>query len=319
MHNFFTFIKNIFTKNIVIKLSSILLAFVTYHMIQQVISLEVSYDVPLEIQVKPGVAILEKETDIIHVTFKGAPEDLRNLDQKLLKAVVKRKDTSSNGTDIINITSKNIEGARGVTIAKIKPRTVKVTFDHEAQKIVHIEKPTIQGSPLVGHVELEYTQKTATISGSYRRIKEINSVTTEPIDVDGRVESFSKTLRVLVPGNIGVIQVDPQEIQVKVNIITESVSVTLTNIPVLAISEPTTYSGFKFEPPTVNVTITGNSEVVEKLEFGKIRVFANCLDLDKKLTNTIPLSVYLPINKNIETKLEPDTVTIIKPKDDSIL
>lgn len=309
-------IKNLFIKDIGLKILAILLAVVTFYGIQREISFEISYDIPLEIDVKSGVAVLDKETESIHVSFRGAPEDLGKLDQKLLKIKVKPHTDSVSGTQVIDINTRNIDGARGVTIASIKPSSVMVTFDHEVQKSVFIEKPTIQGSPLLGRAELEFSPKIATVSGSHKRLSDLKSVTTEPVDVDGRVESFNKTIRILIPGGKGNIKVAPQEVQVKVNIITEIVSITMTNVPVLSITEPGKYSAAQFSPPEVNVILKGNSEILDKLDFSKVRVFANCLNLDIESTNAIPLTVHLPINKDIVTIIEPNSVILTKNNDD---
>ena len=309
-------LKSLFTKNLGLKGLALLLAIVTFYAIREATSSEVSYDIPLEIEVKPGVAILDKEVETIHVTFRGAKDDLSKLDQKQLKIEVKPRATTVSGPQQVKITPRSIAGARGVTIASIKPSDVIITFDHEVQKSVTISPPVIQGSPLVGRAELEYSPKVAMISGSHQRLSDLESVTTEPVDVDGRVESFNKTIRILIPGGKGIIKVEPKEVLVKVNIIAEVVSVTKTNIPVFAITEPGTYSATQFDPPTVTVTLEGNAEIIDKLDFGKVRVFANCQNLNVDSTNAIPLNVHLPINKDISIKLEPDSVMLIRNSND---
>ena len=309
-------IKTFFTKNLGLKGLSILLAIITFYVIRAATSFEVSYDIPIEIELKPGIAILEKETETIHVTFRGAPEDLSKLDQQLLKVALRPHSGELSGPQRIPITPRSIHGAQGVTIESIKPSSVMITFDHEVQKSVLIEKPIIQGVPLIGRAELEYSPKVAMISGSHQRLSDLKSVTTEPVDVDGRVKSFNKTIGILIPGGKGNIKVEPKDVLVKVNIITEVISVTKTNVPVLAITEPGTYSTTQFEPSTVTVTLEGSAEVMDHLDFGKIRVFANCLKLNTDSTNAIPLNVHLPMNRNISATIEPDHVMLIRNNDD---
>ncbi len=309
-------IKTFFTINLGLKGLSILLAIITFYVIRAVTSFEVSYDIPIEVELKPGIAILEKETDTIHVTFRGAPDDISKLDQKLLKVSLRPHSDKFSGSQRIQINARNINGARGVTIESIKPSSVMITFDHEVQKSVSIEKPIVQGTPLVGRVEIEYSPKVAMISGSNQRLSELDSVITEPIDVDGRLKSFNKTIPILTPGGKGNISVDPKEVLVKVSIITEVVSVTMTNVPVLAITEPGTYSATTFDPAVVNVILKGSSDVIDNLDFSKIRVFANCLKLNTESTNPIPLNVHFPININISATIEPDSVMLIKNNDD---
>ncbi len=302
--------KAFFTRNAGMKGLAILLATVTFYAIRGATGFEIHYDVPLEILVEPGIAILEKETPKVRVTFRGAPEDLSRLEQQRLKAVVRPKDVTLTGPQAVEILPRHIEGAPGASIQKIKPNSVLVTFDREVQKEVLIEKPITQGTPLIGRAELDYTPKVVTLRGSQFRLRELASVGTEPVDVDGRVESFSKTVRVLAPSDKWVMQVDPEEIEVAVTIVTELVTMVLSNKTVLAIMEPGSETGVPFDPPHVTVTLEGRPDIIDDIDPQQVQVFASCLDLDPTSTNPIPVMAHFPHAADVTVRLEPDHVTL---------
>ena len=69
-----------------LKILAVALATLSYYVIRGKTSIEVRYDVPLEIRVDEGIAVLDQDPRTVQVTFRGSQEDLRKLDQTLLKA-----------------------------------------------------------------------------------------------------------------------------------------------------------------------------------------------------------------------------------------
>jgi len=305
-------VKQFITNNAGMKLLAAFLAIVTYYAILGATGFEIHYDVPLEVAVEAGVAVLEKDTRNVEVTFKGSPEDLRRLEQSRIKAVVRPKTTSSSGSERVRITTRDIKNAGGVSVVKIKPSVVTLTFDREAEKSVRVEKPVTTGTPLVGRAELEYEPMEVALRGPRLRLQSLETVSTEPVDVDGRVESFTRTIRVLSPSDKWVSEIEPAEITVHVRIITELVSHVWTNVPVLAVTEPESSVAVRFVPPYVNVTLKGRPDVIDRVKNRKFHVFANCRATDLSGTNRLPVHVYLPAGTEVTAVTEPGTVRAVK-------
>ena len=81
-----------------LKLLALILAALSFYAIRGVTSFEVRYDVPVEVSVEKGTAILEQDAEAVQVTFRGSPEDLRHVEQSQLRAVVKPKTRDFGGT-----------------------------------------------------------------------------------------------------------------------------------------------------------------------------------------------------------------------------
>jgi hypothetical protein len=293
-----------------LKALSLLLAVLCYYAIRGATSYEVPYEVPLEVKVEPGVALLDRDVESVLVTFRGSQEDLRQIDPKRLKAVVRPRASLPNGFETVSVSPADIEGAaRGTHVTRIWPRAVKVTFDHEVEKIVMVEKPQTVGRPLMGTAEVSYEPRVATIRGPQRRLELAGSVLTESVDVDGRMASFTRRVRVLTDPMVSV--VNPAEILVKVDIVAETVTRTWTNVPVRAFLGPGEAVNVRFEPPTAHVFLKGRAEVLQALPADAVRVFADCASGAAAVSGSLPLNVYLPPGVDVNVRVEPEAVQAI--------
>jgi hypothetical protein len=304
-------LRRFFSNNAGMKMLAVVLAALSFYAIRRETGLEFPYDVPLEVVVEPGIAVLEKEPSTLEVTFRGSPEDHQQLERKRIKAVIKPKTVSLSGSESVTVTPRDIKGATGVTVVKIKPPVVTLTFDREAEKPIQVAKPRITGTPLIGHAEVEYDQKLVTLRGPRLRLQGLETVSTEPIDVDGRVESFTRTVRVLSPSDKWVSEIEPGEITVRVKIITEMVSHSWTNVPVLAAKMPGSAVAVRFVPPSVDVILTGRPEVIDTVRTNSMSVFVNCRDTDLLTTNLLPVQVYLPPGSEVRASIDPPGVRAI--------
>lgn len=292
-----------------IKLLALVLAALSFYAIRGKTSIEVRYDIPLEVEVEEGVAILEQEPRTVQVTFRGSRQDLRDLEPALMRAVVSPKETDASGSREVELSHRNIEGATGVSVAQIRPRTARITFDREVERRLPVAKPKIRGKPLIGRAEIDYEPRVVLVRGPKRRL-EIKEVFTEPIDVDGRVESFMKKVRVL-SGDTWISEIEPSEITISVTIVTDTVTREFEDIAVLAIVSKNDPSRISFTPDRVKVAIHGPAETLDSIPEGAIRVFVDCVDLEPAATYDLPVNVHVPSRVDVNPVAEPGTVRVV--------
>jgi YbbR domain-containing protein len=303
-------VKSLFVNNWTLKVLAILLGLVCFYAIRGAISFEVPYTVPIEVQMGPGMAVLEKSVDSLDVTFGGSQEDLRHLDQTQLKAVVKPREIDSGGSEVVTVRPEQIVGHGKVRVLSIRPGTVTLTYDREAERDVIVLKPKTTGVPLMGRVELDYEPKAVRLRGPKRRLANINAVSCEPVDVDGRVESFQRKVAVLSPGDAWTYQIEPREIMVDVKVVTERISRVVTNVTVLAVSEPGAPAIAELEPRAVHVSLLGRTEVLEAIPRDAVRVYVNCVGLESDAAYELPVLVHLPPEADVEAVVQPKTVRV---------
>ncbi len=302
------------SKNPGLKALALLFALFSYFSIRAATSDEKTFDVPVEVRVEPGVAVMSQEPMAVEVTLRGSEEDLGRLERNKenLRVVVRpRASDPDEPEEVVRIGAGDIEGAPRVHPVAIRPDRVRVRFDRDAKRTVNVAKPKTRGTPLRGTVEIEFEPLQVEIHGSHRGLRDVESVDTEPVDVDGRVQSFTRRVKVLSPANIWVSRIEPPEVTVKVNIVTRSVDRVWTNVPVMAVLEPGAIKSVVFDPGSVSVAVKGRAETVEALTEKDLKVFVDCGGLQPGTTNIVTATAHLPPGVDIATTLTPEAVTVV--------
>jgi YbbR domain-containing protein len=307
-NRFLPWLKNVQVDNWHLKLLSLVLALLTFYAIRGMTGFEFSFTVPLDVEVENGVAILD-QPKTVEVTFRGSQEDLRGLDGRQIRAVVKPKVNDTAGSLMVAIGPEQITGHSGVRVMRVRPDIATITFDHEVEKMFRVLKPRMIGIP-GSKVEIDYAPQYVRIIGPRRSLQDREVVETEPIDVGGCVQSFSKRVRVLSPSDTGVTKIEPPEITVTANIVTESVSKELTNMPIRAVLEAGNTNSVCIRPGKANVSLHGREGVVKRIADDSVKVFVDCVGLDPLEVYELPVSVHLPSGVDVTATVEPQTVRI---------
>ena len=301
----------ILVNNWSLKALAVLLAVLSFYAIRNAISFEVPYNVPVEVKVEKGIAVLEQNPRTVDVIFRGAQENLRHLDQHLIRAVVSAKLEGASSTVRLPLGPGDIEGAPGVRAIDLRPDFVMVALDREGAKTVPVLPPKVIGRPLAGDVTIEYEPRRVTIRGPERRLKDIDSVSTEPVDVDRRVESYTDEARVLAPGNGWVAEIEPRKVSVRVGIVTEFTTRELANRPVLAVTEPGAGVEVRFEPASVKVVLKGSAGDLANLSEDAVQAFVNCVGLEPAASYELPVQVHLPDGGTLRASVVPRSVKAV--------
>lgn len=304
-------VKRFFLNNWRLKILAVLSAGLCFEGIRSATSDRAVYELPVEAALDPGLAVHTQDPMTVKVHFQGAREDLRWLDQKALRAVVRPKAVDPDGTETIMVSPRDIQGHPAtVRVVNIEPPIVHFTYDREVEKFVEVAPPQVTGTPVVGKVRVEYEPRVVKVRGPERRLEAeaFSAVSTEPIDVSGKVTSFTRRLKILYPED-WVSEVDPPEVLAKVNIVTESAVKAWTNVPVRAVVEAGTTAKALFEPPAVRVSLFGRAELVETVSQDAVKVFVDCLGLDPSAAYELPVNVYLP-DPELKARVEPGTVRV---------
>ena len=306
-------LKQLFVNNWGLKLLAIILAIVSFQAVRGVTSDTVRYDIPLTVEVGPGIAVDSQDPQSVKVMFRGSEEDLRRLEREKLAITITPKEINYEGIEeIVPILPKNVQSVPGVRVIKMDPAFATLQFDREIETPMRIAPPRIIGTPAVGKAEITYEPEAVVIRGPKRRMEDRKfvEVYTEPVDVSGRVRSFTKWIRVIPPRE-WVSQVDPSEISVKVKLVTESVSKVLTNVTIAAFTTTGDNKDIFFEPSGVNVSLHGRTEVLDGITANSVKVFVDCMDLAAPATYELPVNVHLPPGINARSDVKPKTIKVV--------
>ena len=294
-----------------IKLLALLLAALSFYAIRGATSDQDTYDVPIEVKLEKGIAIHAQDPPSVEVTFRGALTDLRSLRERDLKAVVRPRASNLDESERIVIGHRDIQGATGVRVVAIDPGAVTLTFDREVEKPVQVREPRVTGTPMIGKPVVEYDPKSVRVRGPKRRLQDERfvAVDTEPIDVEGRVASFSKRVKVLTPHE-WVSHVEPEEITVRVSFVTETIQRTWTNALIKSVTASSSPINVRFDPPGVTLTLEGPAERLENIGDDAFTVFVDCSELTTPGSYELPVRLHLPAASNIASTMEPEAVKV---------
>lgn len=295
-----------------IKILALLAAVVSWLAIQETISFEIVLpDIPLEIRVAEGWAVLHQSDHTVRVTFKGAQDDIGRMNPKEIKAIVDLRTNSIAGSGEIVVTLSAIKAPRNVRPISVEPSRVQVSLDREQEKKVPVQSRVV-GKPFSGEVEaLICEPAVVTLRGPARQLQQTEWVYTESVDVEGRVEGFTKRRRVLMPSDTWTPVIEPPEVQVSVMISERTETVEWDNVPVSVIVKPQALWTVEVLPPRVRVVLAGAPETLEDLQDLTPKAFVECLELDPSLTYDLPVQVFLPLGKAVSATVEPHTVRVV--------
>lgn len=287
-------LRELVTHNKRLKAGSLLLAILTWYIIQDTISFEIEIpEVRLQIQVKEGMAILNQSASTVDVTLRGSQEDIQLLDPRRLVAVVELSQDSGPLPQDIQVTPAMIRGIRGARAVAVHPSHILVTLDRQAEKRLPV-KGRITGTPLFGQVEsVTCEPSTLLLRGPAAKLQTTDCVYTQPVDVDGRVESFMRRCAVQAPGDNWVAHMDPSDVQVKVTISGKTIGKQWKNIPVNAVIEPGHSLVVDVDPPSVDVLVSGRMNGTVSADKLQVRAFADCIGLSTPGVYTVPVRAHI--------------------------
>lgn len=304
--------KLVFLSHFGLKIVSILLAAVSWLAIRETISFEISIsNIPLQIQTGGGWAVFRQSDNAVTATFRGSQEDIRLMDHKQIKVVIDLRTNAIAGALDVAVTPQAVRGIRGVRAVQVYPERVRISLDHESEKVVPVKGRTT-GKPFSGEVEEIICEPAVVrLRGPAQQLQQTEWVYTDPVDVEGRIEGFTKRCRVLPPSDTWSPRIDPLDVQVEVVIAEKTGSLEWKDVPVAAVGNPEAPHKADITPTRVTVMVMGTPEALEDLKTVAPKAFVDCVDLNPSLTYDLPVQVYLPPGHSVSVSADPPYAHIV--------
>ncbi len=122
------------------------------------------------------------------------------------------------GSATINLSRDNVLAPNGLEVVSIEPSTIQVQFEREITQRVPVA-PEIVGNPAegfgVGAVDIFPSQ--VLVSGPQSKLQRIVSLSTPPIDIEGRTSTLDETVPVLTSDPLIQI-VQPSRVTIRIPI-----------------------------------------------------------------------------------------------------
>ena len=178
-------IKNFLTKNLWLKLASLILATALWLFIILSGRTEITMDIPVVYKGLKQQLDLMDSPKKVSVIIEGQGSLLRNIRRGEIRAVIDLSEAKS-GRSFYTLTKDNYELPKALLLTNIDPETISETIESELKKRVPI-KPVIVGRPEKGFAiyEIKVEPENILMEGPKSLVMEIYSVKTEPIDING--------------------------------------------------------------------------------------------------------------------------------------
>jgi len=179
-------LKGFFTKNLSLKLISILLAVILWYFVVSERSGEITISIPLDFHNIPtSLIIIKNPLESINVRIGGPATLLRGLSPKDVKAIIDLSNAKAGLTEFA-IQAEQITLPRGLRITMISPASIMLRLEELSSKKLPVEAILI-GKPSEGFeiTGVSIDPPVVEIIGAQNELKRLKSISTEEIDISG--------------------------------------------------------------------------------------------------------------------------------------
>jgi len=321
LSRYLTFLQILFLNNGYWKLLALVIAVLVYFSIRSDISHMKVVSVPVEVVNESDTgdaAVWSVEPRSVQVKIRGSYNDINAIADLNLNCVIRARHKSSSilETVRVKVRSGNIQGVRNARVVKIEPSVVEVKFDIPTSITLAVAPPVVEGNAR-GTVKLSYDVTNAVVTGSQRLLSNLDVKNTLiqclPIDVSGRLESFTARLRLVPPGDASNVKVVPPDMVVNVRIVSENASIKIEHVPVVITQPESSANRWRTDPGFVDIEVSGRSDLLKGVQSGDIMASVNGnIPVVTGLTNEVPVVVHIRQGLAVDSvKSLPDKVKLI--------
>jgi YbbR domain-containing protein len=177
--------KDFLTKNIWLKIASLVLATALWIFVILSGRTEITMDVPVVYTGLKQQLDMMDSLEKVNISIEGQRSLLKNIRRGEIRAVIDLSETKS-GRSFFTLTKENFELPKTLMLTNIDPETISVTIESELKKRIPV-KPVIVGRPEKGFTifDIKVVPENIVIEGPKSLIMKLYSVKTEPIDING--------------------------------------------------------------------------------------------------------------------------------------
>ncbi len=178
--------KEFLTRNWLAKLSSLLLATVLWMAIASETSSEMGITVQIQYQNIPGqFEVIDETANTVEVRLRGSANIMKELAPQEVAVSLNLAGMGA-GESVLQLTAENVQAPFGVEVMRVNPSRVRINLDRSVSKIVPV-KAHLLGQPETGSEvkEVSIIPNVVEIHGPESRLRHLEGVATEPVDIEG--------------------------------------------------------------------------------------------------------------------------------------
>ncbi len=294
-----------------LKVLSLVMALMTWHMIRQVTSFEtIVKDIPVEIQLREGWTVLEQKPAGIDIRFRGSKEDIGYLSYEQVKVTLDLREETFQGSRMFVLDAIDVQCPPGTQPLSLRPNHVTVRIDREVSKQVEVKAPFRDNlDEGLEVVDVRCNPATVTLFGPAMRLRDIAQVRTTPINLEGPIISFSEKVPLVSP-NAEWIRMQPAEVEVNIEIVEHAHLHTVEHLPIHATVLQTLPNAIEITPRNINVTFQGKENILKELSAQNVFAYVDCSELKVGFNYELSIRIHAPQGVLV-VKKEPPSANVL--------
>ena len=278
-----------------IKIFSFLLALVLFWFYQISSLDERFFSVPLELEMDQAFIPAGDYPSHVTVTIRGTSEEIFSVleEDVSVSADFSTHVTEGNFREPIRIRRKGSAAVNDNLEIRIDPGEVVIRQERKVTKTLPVD-PALTGFPSMGYELSQYfvSPSSVTLIGPRSEVENLESLTTEAIDLSGKFDDFTIMSRLVYPSPL--VYFPGGDVVEFRGVISESLLVkTIANLDVslLDLSRDLIVEG---TIPSGSITIQGNQAQIEALAREDILLFADCSGITGPGSYSVPVLPQVP-------------------------
>lgn len=287
------------SRNWIIKLLCLLLAFAVWQGIRESTSFEVESDIPVVIRSVDGYAVLDQSTDMVRVRFRGSREDIRFISRDQVAIEIDLTKRPESLRHDIKLTPRYVRAPSRAHAVDFIPENVVITLDREVERVLKVKAAFSGQLPEAMLLEKAVCDPASIrIRGAEQKLLDLEQVRTVPIRLDGRYNSFRT--HVLVDVNEQPWTASPDRVMVNVSLIEQSESRQIEQAVVHILRESGDARIMTVVPERVAIMLKGSIQRIEKLDTRDVFVYVDCSALTEAMDYDVPVRVDAPAGIQVD-------------------
>jgi YbbR domain-containing protein len=280
------------SNNLTLKIASVIVAVVLWAFAKGEQTADRRFAVPLVLRNVPeGLTPVERVPETVDVVLRGANKELVKLGLwGESYATVDMTAAAADRVLRVGISAANVvlPHDAGVTVTEIvDPKSLDIEIDRRFERLLPVD-PVIEGAPAEGYYVLGRPvaiPETVTVYGPARVVRDLESVRTEPLPIDGR-RGRVEASRPVVCGGPWNLHAVPKDVRINVEIEGTEVA-RISDVQLLLQHEPV-FDSVSIEPVTIEVQLAGPEHQVTRLEAADITARVDARGLPRGVHELVP-------------------------------
>ena len=176
--------------------------------------MEISLGLPVELHnLPPEMEVVQAPVERVEVRLSGPRRVVSHLSQLGINVPLDLTGAAEGETTFELFTS-DIKVPERVTVTRVSPSSITLSLERTEKKIVGIRLP-VEGKPAEGYraEAVQITPGTMEIKGPRSHLKDITTVRTLPVNIDGMTEAVKRETTVILPEDLGIHALNRSSVQ----------------------------------------------------------------------------------------------------------